>query len=362
MKRFALFLPQFHEIEENNKWWGKGFTEWTHVKNAIPLYDGHDQPKKPLDENYYNLLDKQTVIKQTNLANEYGIDGFVYYHYFFSGKRIMEKPAENLLKWKDIPQKFFFCWANHTWYKAVDGKKQVLIEQKYGDENVWEEHFNYLLPFFKDDRYEKKDNKPLFMIFNSDFKEKKEIFTYFEKRCKESGFNGIYLIETYMGDCYNDTVQKYANSTIPQTEMLYIREPAGALRLFYGREYTFKWFVKRAIQFIKKKRAVHDKSLVIKYDGSKLVRLMAKNEKYTIVGKKIAHGLFFEWDNTPRHSSRGYIITPVDEKSMEQYYECIKDDEYVFINAWNEWAEGMILEPTEKDGYRNLEMMKKIFG
>ena len=112
MKKFAIFLPQFHEIEENNKWWGKGFTEWTNVRNAKPLYKGHEQPKQPLNGDYYNLLEKETVRKQTQLLNEYGLDGFVYYHYYFCGKKIMEKPAENLLKWKDIDQKFFFCWAN----------------------------------------------------------------------------------------------------------------------------------------------------------------------------------------------------------------------------------------------------------
>ena len=360
MKKFALFLPQFHEIKENNEWWGNGFTEWTHVKGAKPLYSGHDQPKIPLNNNYYNLLDKDTIITQTNLANKYGIDGFVYYHYYFSGKKIMEKPAENLLKWKDIKQKFFFCWANHTWYKAIDGEKKVLIEQRYGDESVWEEHFNYLLPFFKDERYEKKDNKPLFMIFNAKFQEKRELFNFFEKKCKENGFDGIYLIETYMEDCSNKAIQKYVDNTVSQTEMLYIREPSVALNLFYGKRYTWQWLIRRIKQVIREKKAIRKTSLVMRYDGTKLFQLMSEKEKFSIQGKKIAHGLFFGWDNTPRHGSRGYIITCPEEQYVQEYYNIIKNDEYVFINAWNEWAEGMMLEPTEKDGYRNLELIKKL--
>lgn len=360
MKKFAIFLPQFHQIKENDEWWGRGFTEWTHVKAAKPLFEGHNQPKIPLDDDYYNLLDKDTVIAQTNLANKYGIDGFVYYHYYFDGKKIMEKPAENLLKWKDIPQKFFFCWANHTWYKAVEGEKKILIKQVYGDENSWEKHFNYLLPFFKDERYEKKDNKPLFMLFDSDFDEKKEIFDFFEKKCKENGFNGIYLIETYSKEFSEKAIQKYADNAIPQTEMLYIREPLAALNLYYGKRYTPKWFIRRVKQVIREKYAIRNKEMVLQYNGTKLFKLMLENEKFSIQGKKIARGLFFEWDNTPRHSSRGYVITPADEESILAYYESIKNDEYMFINAWNEWAEGMILEPTKKEGYRNLEIIKKM--
>ena len=360
MKKFALYLPQFHEIEENNEWWVKGFTEWTHVKAAKPLFEKHQQPQEPLNNNYYNLLDKETVQWQTNLASEYGIDGFVYYHYYFEGKLIMEKPAENLLAWKDISQKFFFCWANHSWYKAVDGKKTLLIEQTYGNEEEWEKHFEYLLPFFLDKRYEKKDNKPLFMIFNSDYSEMKRMFLYFDKKCKENGFAGIYLIETYMGNADQKSIQTYATQTCEQTQMLYLREPVLAQKLMLGEFHSLKWYMKAIWNEMHKRIAIKFKGFVPKYSGSKMFQLMAKKEEYKIDGVDIAHGLFFGWDNTPRHGSRGYIITCPEEQYVLEYYYIIKNDEYVFINAWNEWAEGMMLEPTEKDGYRNLELIKKL--
>ena len=200
MRIFAFYLPQFHEIPENDKWWGKGFTEWTNVQSARPLYHGHVQPKHPLNDDYYNLLNKSTVENQTKVMRDYGITGFIYYHYYFDGKLLLEKPAENLLKWKDIDQPFFFCWANHPWIQSKGNESRILMPMDYGDEKDWENHFQYLLPFFKDSRYEKKANKPVFMIFQSKFTEKKEMMAYFDKRCKQEGFEGLCLIESYHGD------------------------------------------------------------------------------------------------------------------------------------------------------------------
>ena len=126
MKKFAIFLPQFHEIPENNKWWGKGFTEWTHVRNATPLFSGHDQPQIPLNGNYYNLLEKDSVIWQSDLLHNYGLDGFAYYHYWFNGTPLLEKPLKNLLNWKDINQKYFLYWANHSWVKSEKKEQKIL--------------------------------------------------------------------------------------------------------------------------------------------------------------------------------------------------------------------------------------------
>ena len=136
-------MPQFHEIPENNEWWGDGFTEWINVKKAQPLFKGHLQPKHPLNNNYYDLMSKKTVEWQTSLMHKYGIYGMIYYHYYFCGRMLLEKPAENLLRWKEIDQPFFFCWANHTWNRSWKGSKEVLLEQTYGDETDWKRHFDY---------------------------------------------------------------------------------------------------------------------------------------------------------------------------------------------------------------------------
>ena len=131
MRVIAYYLPQFHEIPENNEWWGKGFTEWVNVKKAVPLYEGHVQPRIPLNENYYNLLDTDVQVWQANIAKRYGIYGFAYYHYWFNGKLLLEKPAENMLKNKDVDIKFCFSWANEPWTNVwvAQTNSKILLQQ-----------------------------------------------------------------------------------------------------------------------------------------------------------------------------------------------------------------------------------------
>lgn len=353
MKKFAIFLPQFHEIEENNQWWGKGFTEWTHVKAAKPLYKEHRQPKIP-QNGYYNLLDKDTVLWQTNLAKEYGIDGFVYYHYYFAGKLIMEKPAENLLQWKDINQKFFFCWANHTWVQGKGPNRKILIEQTYGDENDWEKHFQYLLPFFKDNRYEKKDGKPLFMIYVSDFPRKKQMLQFFDFRCKQEGFNGIFIIETYAGNFGKKMLKKFRATLCEQSEMVYLREPNVATNIYFRK---YPW-VRLYHKILREGNIKFLQKCVAKIQGNTLYKILNNKKDPCFDNATVANGVYFEWDNTPRHKNRGYVITAPSKKLFDEYMKKIQSNEYVFINAWNEWAEGMMIEPTEELGTKYLEWLK----
>lgn len=354
MRKFAFFLPQFHEIQENNLWWGKGFTEWQKVKSAKKLYYSHPQPQVPLNKNYYNLLDKNTVQWQTELMNKYGIDGFIYYHYYFQGKMLLEKPAENLLSWKDIDQPFFFCWANHSWYRSWEGSKELLLEQKYGDIMDWQAHFDYLLPFFKDTRYEKKDNKPLFMIFNPRFKEEPEIFQFFDQKCRENGFNGICLIESYMGPNWASRANNNVNKIVKVPDYIFLREPGFGTWLYKEK---IKYTPMRVIRKIKRELAKRNISMCVdKYNGNRLYKWMTK---YQPEDKNIIRGAFFEWDNTPRHSIRGYIITPPCKQKFFNYMNSRKQDDYIFFNAWNEWAEGMMLEPTERNGYKYLEWIQE---
>lgn len=354
MKKFAFYLPQFHEIEENNKWWGEGFTEWVKVKGAVPLYKEHKQPKKPLNDNYYNLLDKSTVQWQTDLANNYGINGFVYYHYYFKGKKLLEKPAENLLEWKDINQKFFFCWANHSWYRSWEGTKELLMKQEYGNVDDWKKHFEYLLDFFKDERYEKKDNKPLLMVFDIKFEEKNEMFNYWNELSKANGFDGIHFIETSFGVSSQDQYDNYYENVSDLTEAIFVREPSNALGIYKEkkRRKILNKIYRKILMLLQKSKK--NPSIPV-YDGDKLLDCIIKQN---IVSKKqMYRGLFFEWDNTPRHMNRGYVITPITKNKFDEYMETVGDSEYLFINAWNEWAEGMVLEPTENDQYKYLEWL-----
>lgn len=350
MKVFAYYLPQFHCIPENNEWWGEGFTEWTNVKKAKPLYKNHIQPRVPLNNNYYSLDNIETLKWQENLLKSYQVDGLIFYHYYFTGRKLLEKPAEMLLKNKDIDIPFFFCWANHSWYRSWEGSKELLLEQSYGEEKKWEEHFNYLLPFFKDERYQKKDNKPIFMIFKSEFQEKKLMFEFFNKRCMENGFDGICVIETRTT---HDKKQIDQYDLSNYTEFIHLREPSSSII-----DYTsgFTGFPKKVVNKLIKISHKLNFKFVIKYSGNRMFDLMSKDY---YKDKHLIRGLFFEWDNTPRHLHRGYVITPPDKKHFLRYMDLLKDEEYIFINAWNEWAEGMMLEPTEQDGYQYLEWIKE---
>ena len=342
MRKFAFFLPQFHEIKENNEWWGEHFTEWTNVRAAKPLYKGHNQPIAPLEGNYYNLLEKETVEWQTKLAREYNVDGFIYYHYYFNGKKLLEKPAENLLRWKDIDQKFFFCWANHSWNRSWNGSREVLLEQTYGSKEDWEKHINYLLPFFLDSRYEKKDNKPLFMVFNSDVPEFKELFDFFDDECKKAGFDGINIIETKRSVFENDF--KYT-----QTGYMFYREPTISLYKYCHRPgYLIEGGTKKIAFELAKRNLL---KYIRKFNGEKLYKII---KKYDFSNPQIINGVFFSWDNTPRHAYRGSIITEPTKESFFEYMDRMKTKDYVFINAWNEWAEGMVLEPTKHNEFKFL--------
>ena len=217
MKIIALYLPQFHKVPENEAWWGKDFTDWVSTKNGTPLYHGHYQPHIPCNRNYYNLLDKSTMRWQSELLRKYQIDGLCFYHYWFKdGKQMLEKPAENLLKWDDIDIPFCFCWANMSWARSwakmkdvdfwinedeiqsTEDGKALLIEQTYGEKSDWEKHFNYLLPFFKDSRYIRVDNRPVIWIYRMDLMEcLDEMVKYWRRLAVKNGLEGIYLIGSY---------------------------------------------------------------------------------------------------------------------------------------------------------------------
>lgn len=353
MKIIAYYLPQYHRIKENDKWWGNGFTEWTNVKKAKKLYRKHYQPLEPLDNNYYDLLDRRTVEWQTSLLNKYGIDGLCYYHYWFNGKTILEKPAENLLKWRNIKQNFCFCWANHSWKKTWEGKNEILLNQEYGNIEDWAKHFEYLKRFFLDKRYIKKENKPIFVIFQPEhIKYLDEMIVFFSNECKKIGFSGIYVIESVMN--LNNRKLVSINSSAKVT-----REPDLALKK--------RGIIKKILHKIKKSFSKNFLYFPQREKYKKIVEYSIKLAKENVT-ENFFPGIFTAWDNTARHGRRGYIIENSSPELFKEYLEEIKkimiqkNSEYLFINAWNEWAEGMYLEPDKKYKYAYLEKIKEVFN
>lgn len=357
MKTIAMYLPQFHNIPENDEWWGDGFTEWMAVKRAKPLFAGHQQPRIPLNRNYYNLLEKKTMEWQAELAKQYKVYGFCFYHYWFAnGRKILEKPAENLLKWKDIELPYCFCWANQTWartwsnigdknawamlYEKKGEEKSedagILLEQKYGREQEWQEHFAYLLPFFRDSRYIHIQGKPVFIFYKPEqIACLDEMITEWQMLAKENGLLGIYTIvlDVSAKRWENVDASLILEPGITHREML-SEKNRHAQYMVNGFSYDQMW-----------KRT--------------LGRTAWK-------GEKCFFGGFVGYDNTPRQGKAGLYDYGESPTKFQNYFrELVQKNanagnDYVFINAWNEWGEGMYLEPDETNKYKYLEAVKTV--
>lgn len=375
MKIIAFYLPQFHDIPENDEWWGKGFTEWVNVKKAHPLYKGHEQPRIPLNNNYYNLLDDKVKIWQANLAKKYGVYGFCYYHYWFGGKLLLEKPMEQMLENPSIDIPFCISWANEPWTKAWVNEKKVLIPQFYGGKKEWKEHFDYLLKFFKDSRYIKEDGKPLLVIYRAEVIEHlNEMLDYWSKLAKENGFNGmVYAYQNITFDLipnkddsrftYNIEFQpSYAWNDMNNVSTI---KKSGAWNYVRNvRRKFYMWLEKKigfdVAKYFEYSRKEKDSVLLTSYDDAWRAIL-----DHIPDNNKCVPGAFVGWDNTPRKGYRGQVYTGDSPEKLKKYMaEQIKrakevyHKDMIFMYAWNEWAEGGYLEPDTRTGYRNLEAVR----
>lgn len=368
MKIIAWYLPQFHSIPENDKWWGKGFTEWVNVKKAVPLCEGHNQPRIPLNDNYYNLLDDKVKMWQINLAKQYGIFGFCMHHYWFDGKLLLEKPLEQYLANKDLNLPFCICWANEHWTNQwASSSEKILIEQRYGGRKEWKQHFDYLLPFFNDTRYIKENGKPLFVIYRPELIECiNDMLDYWQELAKESGLPGItFAYQGFKWDYVKDKDDSRFTYNIEYQPTLCWNEARQKTLAVKIQDSLPAWFMKlfvKPLNYIKGIIASHEtvNERVQDYD-----ELWEKVLLHQPVSDKCIPGVFVDWDNTPRKGERGIYLkgaTPVKfqkyfERMLEKAKHVYKKD-YLFVFSWNEWAEGGYLEPDVKNGYGYLEAIK----
>lgn len=359
-KILAFFLPQYHTIPENDQWWGKGFTEWTNVRKAKPLFYGHYQPRVPLNHNYYNLLDPETRLWQADLAKKYGIYGFCYYHYWFKGKQLLEKPFDAVLQSGEPDLPFCLCWANEPWTRSWDGKESdVLMPQKYGEQDDWEKHFYYLLTAFQDKRYIKVDNQPMFVIYRTgNIPCCDEMIEFWNKLARQNGFAGIHLVEM-LNTFQNKSFCQYSKALL-EFEPLYT--------LAYDKPYFLK--KQRKIFFSFKKTKLG--SMIIpehypdRFNYDLIWRRIVKR-KHLPTNKLIYLGAFVDWDNTPRKDWNGIIFQGANPQKFKKYLEKqlrrsekLEKSDFIFINAWNEWAEGTYLEPDQKYEYAYLQAIKEV--
>lgn len=349
-KIIAFYLPQFHPIPENDKWWRKGFTEWTNVGKAKRLFPGHYQPKVPADLGYYDLRVSETRNAQAELAREYGIEGFCYWHYWFgNGKRLLERPFDEVLKSGSPNFPFCLAWANESWRGFYHGvkTKETLIEQLYLGDDDDIAHFYEVLPAFKDSRYMKIDEKPIFLVYHPlEHPYMKKFISLWQKLAIENGLNGIYFIaQTYYFEKDKDLLLSIGFDAI------------NPVRLF---------------DFERKAKLC--------YFWSKLLHKIFRIPK--IIGYKTASSFFVgdgeyesnvyptiipNWDHSPRSQSKALVLvhsTPkLFEKHMQEVMKRIdnKPMQYriAFVKSWNEWAEGNYLEPDLKFGTSFLQVIKR---
>ena len=340
----CFYLPQFDEIKENNEWWGKGFTEWTNVKSAKPVFDGHYQPRIPHDDlGYYKLTNKTVLRKQTEAAKKYGIYGFCFYHYWFAGKRLLEKPVDIFIRDKQNDFPFCLCWANENWTRRWDGKdSDILIAQNHSEED----DINFikdLKKYITDDRYIRINNKPLIIIYRpSLLPNAKETASRWRKWSKDEGIGNIYLAYT----------QSF------ETE-----DP---------RKYGFD----AAIEFPPNNADIQEIShnVKIKSDFSGNIwnwnDLLERSKNITQKKYKFFNSVTPSWDNTARKKNNASILIGNNPTKFNQWVRNAslnvlknpllnKNEKFLFVNAWNEWAEGAYLEPDNVFGYSYLNALKQ---
>lgn len=372
IKTICFYLPQFHSIPENDNAYGKGFTEWTNVKKAHPLFPGHVQPKIPLNNNYYSLMDPSVMEKQARLAKEYGIYGFCYYHYWFKNrKKLLEKPIEMMLANPQIDIPFCLCWANENWTKKWDGgNNEIIVEQDYGNMSDLNKHVDYLCKYFSDKRYITVDGAPLLLIYKPELIPGiRKYIKMIRERAKENGFKKIKIAVQYpkyffdggmlnLFDYYIEFEPQFIISYEMNRNRRRINKMVKPVLLNFGA----RGFVNK----IEEKRT--DKTLTINHKNTLEIRDYDEDwEKiisHDVRNKKMLAGAFVDWDNTSRNINGrvykgaspekfNYYMSKLVRKVRSEYSEKI-----IFINAWNEWAEGAYLEPDENNKYEYLNALK----
>jgi lipopolysaccharide biosynthesis protein len=357
IRPIAIHLPQFHPIPENDTWWGKGFTEWTNVTKAKPLFKGHYQPHLPADLGFYDLRVPEVRMQQAELAKQSGIYGFCYYHYWFNGKQVLQRPVEELLKSGQPDFPFMLCWANENWTRAWDGgEKQILLKQEYSAEDD-KKHFSCLLPFFKDERYIRVNNKPVFCIYRASlFPDIKKTIATWRQLASAEGLELYLCCFHSLGEKKEDP-QKYGFDGAIQFPPFGIidsdaTKPDGI---------TFQRLQRSFVNRIRNQwNSLFAKANYIAYDD-----LIEHDLKKFPPSYKLFPAVTPGWDNTARRKRPTIVRGSSPQKfgywvqqKLKRFQPYSDEENFLFINAWNEWAEGNHLEPCQKWGSAYLEAFK----
>ena len=346
IKYLAFYLPQYHPFPENNEWWGAGFTEWTNVTKAVPQFIGHYQPRLAGELGYYDLRNKEIILQQMNLAKQYGIYGFCIYYYWFDGKQLMDTPLKLIMDNAELDLPFCLCWANENWSRKWDGKNQdILIAQNY-DLRFPNKFIKDIIPYMQDPRYITFCGKPVLIIYNAnEIPDLKQSIDYWRNYCRKCGIGEIHLLAV---DFALNNVSKQAGFDG------FIEFPPHSV-------YNYN------METINSNLAVIDSTYAGNiFDYGQIVR----EKKYLRTDlDKYYKGIFLGWDNTARRPKNATVYHNFTISAFKEWLADISeitvknhnaDDRFVFINAWNEWAEGTYLEPDRRYGYAALEAVRQV--
>ncbi|SFC30371.1 Glycosyltransferase WbsX [Xylanibacter ruminicola] len=354
MARFiALYLPQYHPTPENDEWWGKGFTEWVNVAKARPLFHGHKQPHIPADLGFYDLRLAEVREQQAELAKEAGIEAFCYWHYWFgNGRRLLERPFNEVVSSGKPDFPFCLGWANHSWYKKLwdpksKGKDKLLIEQTYPGIEDYVLHFNTLLPAFKDHRYLKVNGKLFFLIYDPlHFEDIKTFISTWRRLAKENGLNDFYFIAQDFDSRAKKQILSLGVDAIYNSDTFNIHHK---LNKFSKVMYLLQRKVLRRPTAFNYKDAI--KYMVI--DDCK--------------NREVIPCISPNWDHSPRSSHNAVILknsTPdlfkrIAKRAIEVVKGKPEDEQIVMIKSWNEWGEGNYMEPDLEFGHGYINALKE---
>lgn len=351
IRLLAFYLPQYHPIKENDIWWGKGFTEWTNVAKAKPLFKGHYQPRIPADLGFYDLRIPEVREKQVELAKYAGVEGFVYWHYWFAGKRLLERPFNEVLKSKKPNFPFCLAWANETWSGIWHGNpKKILIEQTYPGIEDYTKHFYSILEAFLDNRYIKVNNRCLFYIYQP-FKipDIKVFFECWNKLALKNGIEQIFFIARVNNQ---EEALRAINIGFDSVQTNWVGEA-----LKKTNPYKLNWN-RFSSKFFNHKLNINKWDY--EYISSNLINQDDSKSNYF---PTILSG----WDNSPRSGRKGLILINYTPQSFDIHVKnviditCNKKDSnnIIFLRSWNEWAEGNYVEPDLIYGHQYLDVLRK---
>lgn len=348
MQVIAYYLPQFHAIPENDEWWGKGFTEWTSVRNGKPLFAGHRQPIEPGELGYYNLLDADIRERQAQLAREAGVNGFCYWHYWFGGKQLLEKPLQAVLKSGKPDFPFCLGWANEswkakTWLDQQTAPDRMLIEQTYSAEDD-AAHFEAILPILRDKRYIYIDGKPLLMVYRPlDLPNGKEWTERWQTMAKNAGFNGLFLLGHTLYSHEVDAIKALGFDAVNVVPL--------------GDAKRSPWLALRHLRTLI--RHLRGKSPLV-YDYAAAIKVFAES---IMRREDVVPTILPNWDHSPRSRMRAFVMhhsTPQAFKEHVQAIKCIvdkKQNQLVMLKSWNEWGEGNYIEPDSRWNRQYLDVL-----